>query len=283
MKRTFSKILVVALTAGLLTTSCVEKSKKYQQLLAEKEAAVIENQKIEKEYNNALGVIADVENNLQALREAEGLLIMNNEDAAQREQLNSQLAHLRESMAQNNAKLDSLNKVLQNSNRSNKELRATVKKLQNQIEEKTRVIDSLQVQLNERDTQIAGLNTRVEILNSDLAKVNADNDAKNQIISEQIAEMNTVYYIAANKKSLKENGILTSKYILRENVPTEMFTKSDKRELNEITIEAKKVTVLSSHPITSYTITKSETTNVLQITDPEQFWSVTKYLVISTK
>ena len=176
-----------------------------------------------------------------------------------------------------------MNNVLKNSKRSNKELRATVKKLQNQIEEKTRVIDSLQIQLNERDTQIAGLNTRVENLNSDLAKVNADNDTKNQIISEQVAEMNTVYYIAANKKSLKENGILTSKYILRENVPTEMFTKSDKRELNEITIEAKKVKVLSSHPISSYTINKTETTIVLQITNPEQFWSVTKYLVISTK
>ncbi|MBQ8222920.1 MAG: hypothetical protein IJZ87_06205 [Bacteroidales bacterium] len=283
MKRSFSKILVVALAAGLLTTSCVEKSKKYQQLLAEKEAAVVENQNIEREYNNALGVIADVENNLQALREAEGLLLMNNENVAQREQLNSQLIQIKEAMAQNNAKLDSLNKVLQNSNRSNKELRATIKKLQNQIEEKTKVIDSLQVQLNERDTQIVGLNTRVENLNSDLAKVNADNDAKNQIISEQVAEMNTVYYIAANKKSLKENGILTSKYILRENVPTEMFTKSDKRDLNEITIEAKKVVVLSSHPMSSYTINKTETTNVLQITNPEQFWSVTKYLVISTK
>lgn len=283
MKKSFSKILVVALTAGLLTTSCVEKSKKYQQLLAEKEAAVVENQNIEREYNNALGVIADVENNLQALREAEGILLMNNENDSQRDQLNAQLIQIKEQMAQNSVKLDSLNNVLKNSKRSNKELRATVKKLQNQIEEKTRVIDSLQIQLNERDTQIAGLNTRVENLNSDLAKVNADNDTKNQIISEQVAEMNTVYYIAANKKSLKENGILTSKYILRENVPTEMFTKSDKRELNEITIEAKKVKVLSSHPISSYTINKTETTIVLQITNPEQFWSVTKYLVISTK
>ena len=114
--------------------------------------AVIENQNIEREYNNALGVIADVENNLQALREAEGLLVMNNENAAQRDQLNAQLAQIKDQMAQNNAKLDSLNKVLQNSKRSNKELRATVKKLQNQIEEKTRAIDSLQIQLNERAT-----------------------------------------------------------------------------------------------------------------------------------
>ena len=36
MKNTV-KILAVFLTVGLLTTSCVEKSKKYQMLLAEKE------------------------------------------------------------------------------------------------------------------------------------------------------------------------------------------------------------------------------------------------------
>lgn len=282
MKRTF-KVLVLFLATTMLTTSCVEKSKKYQQLLAEKEAAVIENKTIEKEYNDALGIISDVENNLQALREAEGLLMMNNENMNQRDKLNSELIQIKEAMAMNNAKLDSLNNALKNSNRSNKELRATVNKLKAQIEEKTKVIDSLQVQLNDRDVQIAGLNTQVDNLNSDLEKVNADNDAKNQIIAEQILDMNTVYYIAATKKELKENGILTSKYILRESVPTELFTKADKRDLNEITLEAKKVVLLSNHPVGSYSIVNQETSNVIQITDPEQFWSVTKYMVVSTK
>ena len=50
MKNTL-KVLAVFLTVGLLTTSCVEKSKKYQLLLAEKEAALVENQNIENEYN----------------------------------------------------------------------------------------------------------------------------------------------------------------------------------------------------------------------------------------
>lgn len=282
MKKTF-KILVVVLATGLLTTSCVEKSKKYQQLLSEKEAAVVENQQIEAEYNNALGIISDVENNLQAIREAEGLMMMNNENLAGREKLNAELNQIKEAMALNGVRLDSLNDVLQNSKRDNKQLRSTVKKLQAQLEEKTRVIDSLQIQINERDNQITGLNVKVENLNADIKEVQAINDSQAQTIADQIVQMNTVYYMAATKKELKENGILNSKYILNKEVPTEKFVKVDKRELDKITLEAKKAVVLSAHPVNSYKIVKNENTITLQINNPEQFWSVTKYLVISTK
>lgn len=282
MKKTF-KILVVVLATGLLTTSCVEKSKKYQQLLSEKEAAVVENQQIEAEYNNALGIISDVENNLQAIREAEGLMMMNNENLAGREKLNAELNQIKEAMALNGVRLDSLNDVLQNSKRDNKQLRSTIKKLQAQLEEKTRVIDSLQIQINERDNQITGLNVKVENLNADIKEVQAINDSQAQTIADQIVQMNTVYYMAATKKELKENGILNSKYILNKEVPTEKFVQVDKRELDKITLEAKKAVVLSAHPVNSYKIVKNENTITLQINNPEQFWSVTKYLVISTK
>ncbi|MBR4156825.1 MAG: hypothetical protein IKU01_09070 [Bacteroidales bacterium] len=282
MKNTL-KVLAVFLTVGLLTTSCVEKSKKYQLLLAEKEAALVENQNIENEYNKALGIIADVENNLQALREAENLLLMNNENLSQREKLNAELMQIKDAMAANNAKLDALYAELENSNRTNKELRATVKKLKSQLEEKTQVVETLQVQLNEKDSQIAGLNTKVEILNADIEKVTADNDAKSQTIANQILEMNKVYYVGASKQNLKESGILTSKYILRQEVPAEAFTMADKRELKEIAFDGKKIKVLSAHPTESYTITNTDNQVIITVTNPEMFWSVTKYLVAITK
>ncbi len=282
MKNTL-KVLAVFLTVGLLTTSCVEKSKKYQMLLAEKEAALVENQNIENEYNKALGIIADVENNLQALREAENMLLMNSENLSQRDKLNAELKQIKEEMALNNAKLDALYNELENSNRSNKELRATVKKLKSQIAEKAQVIDSLQVQLNEKDTQIAGLNARVDVLNADIEKINADNETKEQTIAGHILEMNKVYYVGPPKQNLKERGILTSKYILRQEVPAEAFTMADKRELKEIAFDGKKVKVLSAHPTESYTISNTDNQVIITVTNPELFWSVTKYLVAITK
>lgn len=281
MKKTLT-ILSVALVAFMLS-SCVEKSKKYQQLLAEKDAIVLENNNIEKEYNAALGIISDVENSLNAIRDAEGMMLIKNESNTQRDQLNSELIQIKEQMAVNRAKLDSLSNVLDKSNKDRSYLRSTIKKLQAQLEEKEATIAQMQEQLAQKDQEIAGLNTQVSNLNEDLNKVNARNDEQSRLIAEQILEMNKVYYVGATKKELKANGILTSKYILRSEVPAEAFTQADKRELKEIAFDAKKVTVLSAHPLESYTIVKNDSQVVIQITNPELFWSVTKYLVAITK
>lgn len=281
MKKTLT-ILSVALVAFMLS-SCVEKSKKYQQLLAEKDAVVLANKNIEKEYNAALGIISDVENSLSAIRDAEGLMLMKNENNTQRDQLNSELIQIKETMAINRAKLDSLSNVLDKSNKDRSYLRNTIKKLQAQIAEKEATIVAMQEQLAQKDQEIAGLNTQVTNLNDDLSKINAEKDEQSRIIADQIVAMNTVYYVGATKKELKANGILTSKYILRQEVPADAFTKADKRNLTEITFETKKAKVLSAHPVESYTIVVKDNQSVLQITNPELFWSVTKYLVVVTK
>ena len=281
MKKTLT-ILSVALVA-LMLSSCVEKSKKYQQLLAEKDAVVLENQNIEKEYNAALGIISDVENSLSAIRDAEGLMLIKGENNTQRDQLNSELIQIKEQMAENRSRLDSLSNVLEKSNKDRSYLRNTVKKLQAQLAEKEATIVAMQEQLAQKDEEIAGLNTQVSNLNEDLTKVTAEKDEQSRIIADQITEINTVYYVGATKKALKANGILTSKYILRQEVPAETFTKADKRELTEIVFETKKARVLSAHPTESYTIVSKDNQSVLQITNPELFWSVTKYLVVVTK
>ena len=281
MKKTLT-ILSVALVA-LMLSSCVEKSKKYQQLLAEKDAVVLENQNIEKEYNAALGIISDVENSLSAIRDAEGLMLIKGENNTQRDQLNSELIQIKEQMAENRSRLDSLSNVLEKSNKDRSYLRNTVKKLQAQLAEKEATIVAMQEQLAQKDEEIAGLNTQVSNLNEDLTKVTAEKDEQSRIIADQITEINTVYYVGATKKALKANGILTSKYILRQEVPAETFTKADKRELTEIVFETKKARVLSAHPTESYTIVLKDNQSVLQITNPELFWSVTKYLVVVTK
>ena len=186
-------------------------------------------------------------------------------------------------MAENRAKLDSLSNVLEKSNKDRSYLRNTVKKLQAQLAEKEATIVAMQEQLAQKDEEIAGLNTQVSNLNEDLTKVTAEKDEQSRIIADQITEINTVYYVGATKKALKANGILTSKYILRQEVPAETFTKADKRELKEIVFETKKAKVLSAHPTESYTIVSKDNQSVLQITNPELFWSVTKYLVVVTK
>ena len=280
-------VLSVALVA-LLLSSCVESSKKYQALLAEKEALAVENQNLENEFNTTVGIINEVENNLQAIRDAEGMLTVKQE-GSERDQLVSELLQIKERMADNRARLDSLSQVLENSGRNNGNLRAQIKKLQAQIAEKEEMIAGLQATIAEKDGKIADLNTKVEGLNNELD--NANNEIKNlndQALA-QTDEMNTVYYIGAKAKELKEKGIiLSAKKIFKGDVPTKEFTKADMRELNTIVFQTKKAVVLTTHPVDSYTLTKDKDADgnkivTLEITNPAQFWKVTRYLVVLTK
>ena len=280
-------VLSVALVA-LVLSSCVESSKKYQALLAEKEALAVENQNLENEFNTTIGIINEVENNLQAIRDAEGMLTVQQE-GSERDQIVSELLQIKERMAENRARLDSLNQVIEQSGRNNGNLRAQIKKLQAQIAEKEEMIAGLEATIAEKDGQIANLNTKVEGLNNELD--NANNEIKNlndQALA-QTDEMNTVYYIGAKAKELKEKGIiLSAKKIFKGDVPTEEFTKADMRQLNTIVFQTKKAVVLTTHPVESYTLTKDKDAEgnkivTLEITNPEQFWKVTRYLVVLTK
>ena len=280
-------VLSVALVA-LVLSSCVESSKKYQTLLAEKEALAVENQNLENEFNATIGIINEVENNLQAIRDAEGMLTVQQE-GSERDQIVSELLQIKERMAENRARLDSLSQVVEKNGKNNANLRAQIKKLQAQIAEKEEMIAGLQAQIEEKDGQIANLNTQVDNLNNDLNNANTQIENLNNQNLAQTDEMNTVYYIGATAKELKAKGIiLSAKKIFKGDVPTEEFTKADMRELNTIVFPTKKAVVLTTHPVESYTLTKGTDAEgnkivTLEITNPEMFWKVTRYLVVLTK
>ena len=59
------------------------------------------------------------------------------------------------------------------------------------------------------------------------------------------------------------------------------FTKADLRNVSSIPLNVKKATLMTSHPEGSYTFVKEgKVITELSITNPEEFWSVSKYLVI---
>lgn len=271
-----------------MLSSCVESSKKYQALQKENEALTAQNASIQKDFETTMGIINDVENNLQAIREAEGMMTMQQE-GSQREQIVAELLQLKEQMAINHARLDSLNDALAKSNKNNANLRAQVKKLQAQLAEKEEMIANLQSQVAEKDGQIANLNTQVENLNTDLTNANNEIENLNTNLTNSTNELNAVYYIGATAKELKAQGVILSKTkVLRGEVPTEAFTKGDMRELTSITFNSKKAVVLSTHAAEAYNLVKGVDADgnkivTLEITNPDLFWKVTRYLVVLTK
>ena len=91
--------------------------------------------------------------------------------------------------------------------------------------------------------------------------------------------------VFGTKKELKEQKILQSGDVLKSgSFNKDYFTKIDIRQTKEIKLYSKSAKVLTTHPSSSYSLVKdSKEQFVLKISDPAQFWSVSKYLVIQVK
>jgi DNA repair exonuclease SbcCD ATPase subunit len=286
MKRTLT-ILSIALVA-LMLSSCVESSKKYQALQKENEALAAQNASIQKDFDATMGIINDVENNLKAIRDLEQLLTVQQE-GSKRDEINASFIEIKNKIEADQARLQQLDEELAKQNKDNANLRALVKQLRSQLKEKEEMIANLQAQIAEKDGQIANLNTQVNNLNNDLNNANNQIENLNNNLTNSTNELNAVYYIGAKAKELKEKGVILSKTkVLKGEVPTEVFTRGDMRELTSITFNTKKALVLSTHATESYNLVKGTDANgnkivTLEITNPELFWKVTRYLVVLTK
>jgi len=66
------------------------------------------------------------------------------------------------------------------------------------------------------------------------------------------------------------------------NLDMNMFTKIDYLQTTTIPINSKHIKIVSTHPTGSFSLDKTgKMVNSLMITDPQTFWSVSKYLVIT--
>lgn len=274
----FLSVAVLALSF----TSCVEKSKKYQELQAENAKLTAQNQTMEAEYNQAVATINEVENSLRAIQEAEGLMSMDAE--ANNAQVVNDIMQVKQQLEQSREKIADLEDQLAKSKRNNGALAATVKRLKEEIAQKEEAILALQAQVEQLNGEVLNLNGQVNGLKGELAEANRLNEENQAIINGQVSELNTVHYILGTKKELKGKGILSKKAILRQDVSMSNFKSADKRNLKSLPLNCKKAIVLSANPMGSYEIVPGEDgMMVLNILDSNKFWNITDYLVILTK
>ena len=94
------------------------------------------------------------------------------------------------------------------------------------------------------------------------------------------------YVLIAPKKELQEMDLLTKSQYSRNRLNYSMFDKRlfktiDIRGCRRFEISDESPQVLTAMPKDSYKIVKTERhSSVLEITNPERFWAITRYLVI---
>jgi hypothetical protein len=135
------------------------------------------------------------------------------------------------------------------------------------------------------------MNAKVETLNLTVDTLTAQGNEKSRLIDTQTAALHKAYYTTGTSKELvgkqvisKEGGFLglgKSKE-LKDDFNTSAFTPIDITKMEKIEISAKDAELITNHPSDSYKIERTDKKEVkdLLITDPEKFWSSSKYLVV---
>ena len=135
------------------------------------------------------------------------------------------------------------------------------------------------------------MDAAVTDLNAVKSELTAENEAKAKTVAEQDKALNTAWFVFGTKKELKDQKILSGSGLFKKgsvlkdgDINKDYFTQIDIRTTKEIKLYSKDADVLTTHPTGSYALEKDDKGLLtLRITNPKEFWRVSKYLVIQVK
>ncbi len=284
-------IIMLAAVMALTVTSCDTKKEKQEQ--TNTADATIDSLKrviaqTQNESNDLMGTIEQIQEGFRQINEAEGRISSENNqgEGSDRQAILENMAFIQSRMQQNRELIANLREQLRTSNRNNAQMKGTLEEMvanfEKQLNDKSRQIDSLRNELQQRDVRIAEQDRQISALNENVTNLSSANEQKTQAMAAQEQELNTAYYVFGTKKELREQNILKRNDVLKsDDFNKDYFTKIDIRVTKVIKLYSKKAELKTSHPAGSYTLDKdAQGQYTLRITNPQSFWSVSRYLVI---
>lgn len=243
------------------------------------------------ESNDLIETLSQIQDGFDQINEAEGRVSVENKqgERANKQAIIENMEFIQRTMKLNRELISNLQQQLRNANQSDKRTKAKLEEMVNnynkQLEDKQKQIDELRAQLAERDIKIAEQGEQINALNTNVNDLSQKNEEKARTVAAQDKELNTAYYVFGTKKELREQRILKSGDVLKSNdFNKDYFTRIDLRVTKQIRLYSKSAKLMTNHPAGSYTLEKdAQNQYVLRINNPQEFWSVSKYLVIIVK
>lgn len=281
------KLFFMVCCAALLMTGCkdgknapglasVQQTDSLNDVIAQKDS----------EINEMMGTLNDIEEGFRLINEAENrvALLKNGEGASKKQNLKENIQFIAERMKQNRELIAKLQKQLESSTLKGGQLKKTIDNLTAQLEEKDKQLLALREELDKKDIHISELDETIGNLNTNVSNLSADNQQKAETINAQDKQLNTAWYVFGTKKELKGQHILEGGKVMNGSFNKNYFTKVDIRNTTEIKLYSKSAKLLTAHPASSYSLTHDASKQyVLRITNPQIFWSTSKYLVVLVK
>lgn len=293
MKKLLTLLMAVCTLA--FVASCSTKKEKEQEA-ADPNTATIDSLRqalaqSQNESSDMIETLSQIQDGFDQINEAEGVV---NVESRQGERGNKQRILDNMALIQNKLKLNreliaNLQQQLRSSNQSDARTKAKLEEMvsnfNKQLEEKSREIEDLRAQLAEKDIKIAEQGEQINSLNSSVNDLTQKNEEKARTVAAQDKELNTAYYVFGTKRELKEQRILRRNDVLKGNdFNKDYFTSIDLRVTKTIKLYSKSAKLMTNHPAGSYSLDKdAQGQYTLRITNPQVFWSVSRYLVIVVK
>lgn len=254
----------------------VAKDDSLQQIISQRDTQI----------NNMMATMNEIQEGFNEISEAENRvnLIQDDERADKASQIKEDIKFIADRMQQNRELIKKLQGQLRDSDFKSQELKKVIANMLRQLDEKDQQLQQLRAELDAKNIHIAELDETISNLNNNVTELKSESDEKSQIINNQETQLNTAWYVFGTRPELKDQRILMGDKVLQQNFNKNYFTKIDIRVTREIKLYSKSARLLTSHPAGSYELTRDNNKMyTLAITNPQLFWSTSKYLVVIVK
>jgi hypothetical protein len=221
----------------------------------------------------------EIQENLTEVKAKQKMISTNSSDAELKKNMKEQIID----------DIQSINDLMDKNKQKISTLKAKLAKSNGKVEELEKMITFLTTQVEEKDLEIVDLKNQLERLNIEVTEITAKYEEKAEESNQKTDQLNTAYYAVGTAKELKEKGVLTKEggFIglgktkkLAGDFNKNYFTKIDITQTKSINLNAKKAKLITTHPSTSYKIEGIKTADKLIITNSQEFWGASKYMVI---
>ena len=282
MKKLFSFAM-----CAIAMASCNEGAKKAEaQAQAERDSL---NQVIaqkDDEINDMMTTLIDIEEGFREITEAQSrvTLAKNGEGTNTKQRITENFQFIQSMMQQNKDLIAKLQQQVRESSIKSDKLKKIIANLTETMEKKDQQITEMKEQLELKNIHIGELKYAINTMREDARALQDENEAQSNTINAQDKQLNTAWYACGTEKELKGQQILVKGKVLQGNFNKDYFTKIDIRVDNTIKLYSKSAKLLTTHPSSSYTLQPDANKQLtLRITDPQAFWSTSKYLVVQVK
>lgn len=290
------KKLAILMVGAAMLASCDGLTGGSKELKAQNDSLLAVLNERDAELDEMMGTFNEVSEGFREINAAENRVDLQRGAVGEgsksaRQQIASDIEFIRKQMEENKAQIAKLQDMLKKSRTNSTQLKKAIDSLTKELVEKTQRIEELQAELASKNIRIQELDAAVTGLSADKEALKAENEAKAQTVAEQDKALNTAWFVFGTKKELKDQRILTSGGLFKKgqvmedaDINKDYFTQIDIRTTKEIKLYSKDADILTTHPAGSYALeADSKGQLILKITNPQNFWSVSKYLVIQVK